>query len=464
MNPDTILRYCDEIDALTQAIRDELLAPAPPDGVVIEAGDDLQGALDAGGPIALAHAARFAAPGGYTCTHAQTTLTGGGDNTLTGETAPALRVPTGIDGIEVATLLVASQASAALQIGRNDAEQVTLDQAPVDIALRALLSTGHRGKRAVEVHGMGVEITDCEVHDCYATSGQDSQAIWIGNAPGPVRIEGGHFEAASENLMVGGDTMKIPDCRPTGITILHATFTKPLAWQAAGTPKVKNLLECKDGLDVLIEDCDLYHCWKSAQDGYAFMFTPANGGAVSVTVVNCRVREVGGIMNITGTDASGINTRRTQVTLRGGDYRTNKAAMGGSGRFCLATRGPEWILVEACQIAHEGSAFCDLADDKVPIDRLRIVNSTWNYGSYGIRIGGVNHGDNSAGVIGTVEITGNTISGAHSQFRARYPDNTYVAVMTAEREREVGDRAAAYAREVREDIKRLRQWEREYWL
>ena len=99
--------------------------------------------------------------------------------------------------------------------------------------------------------------------------------------------------------------------------------------------------------------------------------------------------------------------------------------MGGSGRFCLIGRGPESVIVEDALIRHDGNALIDVCDD-APVDLLRVVNCDWNYGSYGIRIDGANHGDNAAGVIRELVITGNTISGAHAQFRDRYPDNIYV--------------------------------------
>lgn len=431
MDQAAIRQYCADITACVAGILAELDAVAPeppPDGSYVETGGDLQAALDAGGLVTLAVNGVYAEPGGYTFTTASTALVGDGTQTVLAASAPALRVPPEIGSISLEGVIVDVEThTGGVQIGRNDDAQTTLAQAPSGIRIHAVKASGHRGKRVFEINARNVELTNCEVYDSYDPGGQDSQAIWLGNCPGPVTILGGYFEGASENLMVGGDTMKIPDCRPTGITIRGATFVKPLTWQAAGTPKVKNLLELKDGHDVLVEDCTFAQCWKSAQDGYAFMLTPSQGGSLqNVVIRNCRVRDVGGIVNITGTDASGINPQRTQVAIRGGDYRTNKLAMGGSGRFCLANRGPEWIIVEDCVITHEGSAFCDLADDKAPIDLLRIVNSTWNYGSYGIRIGGCNHGDNALGIIGTIEITGNTITGAHSLFRDRYPENTYL--------------------------------------
>lgn len=463
MNPDAIRQHCDTIDAATAAIRAELDAPPPPEGVTIGDGGDLQAGLNGGGQITLAAGATFTAPGGYVLAVDGTALVGTGANVVAGESGAAISVVPGVHQTAVECLGVRSgDDGAALQVGRNDGEQITVVAAPGFAVLRVLSSTSHRGKRAIELNARDVEVLDCEVYDCWDPAGRDSQAIWLGNCPGPVRIVGGYFEGGSENLMVGGDTMKIPDCRPTGIAILGATFIKPLAWQAAGTPKVKNLLELKDGHDVLIEDCDLAQCWKSGQDGYAFMFTPANGGSLrNVVVRNCRVRDVGGIVNVTGTDAAGINAERTQVSILGGDYRTNKAAMGGTGRFLLATRGPESLIVEDATIAHEGSTFLELGDT-APVDVLRIARCTWNYGSYGIRIGGANHGDNAQGIVAALQITGNVITGAHAAFRERYPDNTYLENMRHDREVDVDRRAAAHAREVVEELRRVRQWETGY--
>jgi hypothetical protein len=465
MNIDTILQHCDDIDRATAAIRAELNT-APPPATRVNDSAALAAALDSGGPIALAAGVTFSAAGGFAITVPATTVVGEGGNVVTATSAPALRVVPGVHDTRIECVdLRTAWTGTPLQIGRNDSEQVTVEDAPDGVIGRVVTSSGHRGKRAIEVNGRTVELHDCEVHDCYDPGGRDSQAVWIGNAPGPVSVVGGYFEGASETLMVGGDRMKIPDCRPTGIVIRGGVYTKPLAWKAAGIP-VKNLIECKDGLEVLIEECDLSNCWKSGQDGYAFMFTPANGGAVQAVVRNCRVENVGGIVNVTGTDASGINPTRTDVAIYGGEYRTNRAAMGGSGRFMLAQRGPASLIVVGALIAHEGNALADLADDDVPIDVLRLVGATWNYGAYGIRIGGASHGDNAAGIIEHVTITGNTISGAHSAFRSRYPDNTYVANMSNEREREVDGVAAryAYALEVRDELHRMRAWEQEYRL
>jgi hypothetical protein len=431
INTDAIRAACAEIDEQTALILDALdTEPEPPeppeppsDYVLVPDGGDLQAALDVGGAVFLAESASF---GSATLRVPSTLLAGEGGNVLDGGSSPAIIVPPTTHGFAVGQLTPRSTGEVAVLLGRNDAQQTSIEQVPVGVHLQAITSSGHRGKRVIEVNAGDVHIVDADIRDAFDPEGQDSQAICMLNAPGPLTVDGGHLEAASEVFMCGGDAMKIPDCRPTGITLRDVTLTRPLAWRDAGTPKVKNILELKDGHDVLIERCTLSHCWQSAQDGYAFMFTPTRGGSVrNVVVRDCIVSLVAGIVNITGIDDDAATPPpRTQVAIYGGDYRTDPS-MPGSGRFCLIGRGPEHFIVEGAYIDHHGSAFIDCSD-KSPVDLLRVVGCTWNYGSYGIRIGGANHGDNAAGIVRQIVIEGNTISGAHSQFKSRYPNNTYV--------------------------------------
>lgn len=432
MNPDTVLAYCDQIDTLVQQIRDEVTGapvppePEPPDGVLVEQDDDLQAALDQGGPVLLAVGASFAQAGAYLVRQSGTQLSGLGNNLVEPASGHAFDIPVDVDDLVFEDFTFASEANEAFQIGVNGTSQNTVDLAPRGVTFRALRSVGHRGKRAFDVNAAHVSFLDCEVRDCYSPDGVDSQAICLLNGPGPLLIERGYFEAASENVMVGGDTMKIPDCRPTGITIRDATFTKPLAWKTAGTPKVKNLIELKDGNDVLIENCDLTNSWSSAQDGFGFMFTPSNGGSnLNVVVRNCRMSNVAGIVNVVGTDKSGANLTRSQVTFEGGDYRTNKAENGGRGCFALIGESPEWVIADGCTFAVDGTSFIEIYDKK-PVDLLKIVNCVWNYPKYGIRIGGYNHGEDYYHVCKQIVIEGCTIRGAASAFKTRYPNNTYV--------------------------------------
>jgi hypothetical protein len=389
----------------------------------------LQEALTVGGRIRLAGLdAGYGLPDGYLALVENGTQVEGRGATLSAATGPALsvgmRTSTAPSAATFAELMIGTgYKHAAIRIGRNDSGQVDPALVPQNITFTRVYSLGHRGKRAFEINGAGVRLENCEVRDLYHPDAIENQGVCVLNSPGSIAIEGGHFEGASQCLMVGGDTMKIPGVRPTGIHIARGTYTRPLAWKATSFPDVKTIIELKDGLEVVIDSCLLSNCWKSDQDGFAFTFTPANGGAVSVDVLNCTVRTVANIVSITGKDAHGINTTRTKVRILGGSYHTDRD-MGGQGRFALIQHGPELVEVIGCDIQHHGSSCFYI--DAAPIDRLVIEGNRFAYGTYGMFIGGRAHGDNSAGTIRQLIIRGNTIAGAASGFKARYPDNTYV--------------------------------------
>lgn len=314
-----------------------------------------------------------------------------------------------------------------IRIGLNTTEQNTLEEVPRNIEIGDFIVEQFRGKRPIEINAANVNINDVKVFDAFDPQGRDSQAICILNSPGNITIERCHLQAASENIMVGGDTMKIPNCRPTNIIIRDCTLDKPIQWKQLGVPKVKNLLELKDGHNITIERVVAFNCWQSAQTGYGFVFTPRNGGSLrNVIVTDCNIQNVGGIFQIMGRDVANYPTEpRSQITISGGTYRTNKTEMGGTGWFALLIDGPEFVDILGVDAQVDGNAFICVGDSD-PIDRLRIENSKFNCSKYGINIGGRMHGDNSLGIIKSLIVKGNTISQASSTFKRNFPENTYI--------------------------------------
>lgn len=309
-----------------------------------------------------------------------------------------------------------------VNLGVNDTSQNKLELVPTDWVLEGINISKYTGKRGIAVNSAKTTIRNSNITGVVHPNHQDSQAICVLNSPGELLVEQSTLSAAAECILIGGDNSKLPVLR-RNIKLISCDFFKDIAWKAAGVP-TKNLVELKDGWDVLIKDCKLHTCWASAQEGEAYMFTPSNGGQVSVIVMNNDVSNVSSICNITGVDAKFINKVRSQVSFIGGTYKTNSAVMGGRGNFALLDRGPEFLKITQCDITIDGSTFVELTGT-AKMDLLEITNSRFNYGKYGIRIGGLNDGDNSKGMIGAVRIEGNTILGANSRFKTRYPNNTY---------------------------------------
>lgn len=311
-----------------------------------------------------------------------------------------------------------------IRVGLNTSAQNTPELAPKNIVIEDINVPQHRGKRIIEINSAKTIVRRCQLLDVQA-DGQDAQAIAVLNSPGDIEISDNWLQADSENFMVGGDTMKMPEVRPTNIRVLRNLFDKPLIWKEQGVA-VKNLLELKDGHQVLIQDNTFRNCWAGGQSGYCFMFTPSNGASLrNIRVVNADVANVGGIVNIAGVDGSGINKERTQVRFDGGLYRTNKAEMGGRGDFALITRGAEYLDIFDCDIRIDGTILVQVGDT-APVDRIQIENCRFNTGKYGITIHGQHYGNNPEGIVRNLIVRNNTIMGANAIFKKNFPENIYV--------------------------------------
>ena len=54
-----------------------------------------------------------------------------------------------------------------------------------------------------------VAVIDSYVSD-FKEIGADNQALWAYNSPGPLKITNNYLEAAGENVLFGGQTLRLP--------------------------------------------------------------------------------------------------------------------------------------------------------------------------------------------------------------------------------------------------------------
>ncbi len=177
-----------------------------------------------------------------------------------------------------------------------------------------------------------------EVH----ASGADSQAILIYNGSGPYKIHNSHLEAAGENVMIGGANPSDSSLLPSDITITRDYFFKPLGWIGLGW-SVKNLLELKMGVRVLIEGNVFANCWAQAQAGYAWVFWSAseNAGAPftetrDVLARKNKIINVASFAQLTNHSSTGTVVDMTKVKIEQNvaekinDVGGQSALLGGS--------------------------------------------------------------------------------------------------------------------------------------
>jgi hypothetical protein len=141
---------------------------------------------------------------------------------------------------------------------------------------------------------------------CVSVTGSctDSSAIsgGVGNPVGPFKIVGNFLEASGENVMFGGAQSATT---PGDIEIRKNHFFKPLTWMKGQAGYVggangnafivKNLLELKNAQRVLIEANIMEDSWGGfSQNGYAIVITPKNQAAANGGNLcpNCFVTDV----------------------------------------------------------------------------------------------------------------------------------------------------------------------------
>lgn len=343
--------------------------------------------------------------------------------------APALRVIGSRYLIEDLTLSSADPSGEIVRIG--DPLATRTDDLPDDVTLDRcnVLGDPVKGqKRGIAAHGRRITISHCVVSNCF-WDGQDSQALYIANGGHSYSLLGNYLEASGENLMIGGDDVRIPNGTPTDIVIAGNHFKKPLSWR--GQPwDIKNLLELKHARQVVIRGNTFEGCWKTNQDGWAIMLTPRNQGGGNpwavvedVTIERNIIRDVSSGINILGYDDEKGSQRTNRITIRGNLVLASRAKFGGDGRFLLIGGGPKDLAIEHNTAIVDGNMPIGLYKGKSPypkIEGFTFTGNVWPHNLYGLM-----GDDTSPGIPALLKyveppmtVTENAIGGGGKQYPA----------------------------------------------
>src|SRR5580700_6505629 len=177
-----------------------------------------------------------------------------------------------------------------IAIGDGSSAQNTIASQPKNIIVDRVLMRGSDSPPVDLYRGIDLECQYCAVANSWIDQvhvrGFDSQGIVGWNTTGPWLIDNNYIEAAAENIMLCGSDSHIPGALPSDITITHNYVFKPLNWkwpsqttgEAGPNWAIKNLLEMKCGIRVLIEGNVFQNVWlgQSDQLGEAIKINPAN--------------------------------------------------------------------------------------------------------------------------------------------------------------------------------------------
>ncbi len=290
--------------------------------------------------------------------------------------------------------------------------------------------------RDVSMHGSNLAVVDSYLSEAHEV-GSDAQAIASFSAPGPILIQNNFLEGSGENVLFGGAGLATNNA-PYNVFVDDATlrgnfFYKPVAWRSTDASymgihwTIKNLLETKEGVRVLIENNVLENNWADAQTGDAVLFTPTEQSGVNtvlqdVTFRNNTIRHIGSGFQITGRSADDYSTtgdplhRTDRILIQNNLLDDVKVAnWSGNGRMLIAELGVNGLTVD-----HNTVSWLDdqlvFASDDLPETAFFFTNNIAPAGQYGFMVN--NNGVNNVAAINqwlsNPTISNNVIAGAPS--------------------------------------------------
>lgn len=376
-----------QIQPLWDALRAEITAtpPAPAPGLVVRNAAELSSALLAGGAIELADGSfvgNFFARKPVTLKGKRTAVVVPLD-----PSAPPLTILSRDSSFAGFTVRNGSKDRETVVVG--DPAATTAEAQPDSVTLDGLsIEAGEQGgHRGISLHGSNLTVRNCSVTGFWE-AGRDSQAVWINNGPGPYTVEDCYLEASGETILSGGASIAIPNCVPSDIVIRRNTIFKPDAWRTNGAT-VKNSVEIKAGLRVLIENNVIDGNWKGGQDGTPILFTVRNQDAKSPWVIVDQVTLRGNVVRrcadgfavaILGSDDVAPSLQTKGITIERNVWRDCRSGLKIVNGVVdgLIVRNNTMPLIKGNFLS-----FFDTREDKV-LTKLVFVNNVVSSGAYGI--------------------------------------------------------------------------------
>jgi hypothetical protein len=253
-------------------------------------------------------------------------------------------------------------------------------------------------RRGIALNSADTQIVNSYLSDFKGVE-QDTQAVGGWNGPGPFLIENNYIEAAAENIMFGGSDPSIDGLVPADITIRRNLITKPMEWRWQSWT-VKNLIELKNAERVLIDGNVIENTWPAGQTGGAILMTPRNQEGTApwstvrhVVVQNNIIRHVGYGFNIAGWDDSNSSQQTEHIVIRNNllyDVSTGYGVWGNpaSAMFALIGSGAQTVTLDHNTVDNDGGITIALYGGYSPTGPLmwghRFTNNLFRHNTYGL--------------------------------------------------------------------------------
>lgn len=275
-----------------------------------------------------------------------------------------------------------------IQLGST--EERSVDELPHHIEFDRVYIHGSPSegqRRGIAANGRFIKITNSWFSD-FKREGEESQAIAVWAADGPIEIVNNYLEAAAESILFGGAESRL-GIIPGNAIVRDNWLNKPPEWR--GTKwVVKNFLEIKSGRNIKIENNLMTNNWVMAQEGTGVVFRTADDSGKKsfiedIEFTNNIMRGAGSAVNIFGGEAAGGR----RLTIRNNVFEDiNSKKWGGRGFFLKPTTW-ENLIIENNTVIHDGSITLAYAE---PIHGFIFRNNIVFNNEYGFFGDGVGSG------------------------------------------------------------------------
>lgn len=208
-------------------------------------------------------------------------------------------------------------------------------------------------RRGISANGRHLKIVNSYFSD-FKREGEESQAICMWAADGPIEIVNNYLEAGAENIMFGGGMSKL-GLIPGNAIVRDNWLNKPLEWRNTKWV-VKNLFEIKAGRNIKVENNLMTNNWVMAQEGTAIVIRSADDSGPDsmiedIEITNNIIRGTGSAVNVFGGEARGGR----RMTIRNNVFEdVSEKNWGGNGYF-LKSCCWETLVVENNTVIHDGN-------------------------------------------------------------------------------------------------------------
>lgn len=241
-----------------------------------------------------------------------------------------------------------------IQIGTGTENSV--DELPHHIEFDRVYVHGdpkHGQRRGIAANGRHIKITNSYFSD-FKREGEESQAIAVWAADGPLEIVNNYLEAGAENILFGGAESTL-GLIPGNAIIRDNWMNKPLEWRGSKWT-IKNIFEIKSGRNIKLENNLMTNNWLMAQEGTAIVIRSAgDSGANSliedIEITNNIIRGTGSAVNVFGGEALGGR----RLTIRNNVFEDVSSKNWDGNGYFVKTCCWDTLVMENNTVIHDGN-------------------------------------------------------------------------------------------------------------